>query len=278
MSDGRPPIPMPVKRKVRQGCGFGCVVCGLPLYEYDHLVPYSEVKAHDPQNLVLLCDRHHREKTAGLLSRSQVAAAHALPYNVQMEESYPYGLHYEGASCEALVGSNKIVWPELVDGSVVAGILIDDTPIIGFAVDEGRLLLTVQLLNDANELLLQIVESELTFSMSSWDVEFAGNRLTIRHAPEDIFVKLAFEPPYRVVIDRGRFWRNGVELKVTPQELLIAGGIQMAGVEISNCPVGMLIGEDKLGVGAGFFMPAPARQSFQYSEETEGRIIRAVAV
>jgi hypothetical protein len=42
MAEDRPPIPLPVKRLVRQQCAFGCVLCGLPLYEYDHIVPYHE--------------------------------------------------------------------------------------------------------------------------------------------------------------------------------------------------------------------------------------------
>jgi 5-methylcytosine-specific restriction endonuclease McrA len=43
----RPKIPEGVKREVRQRCGFGCVICGLPIYEYDHLVPYAQVLSHN---------------------------------------------------------------------------------------------------------------------------------------------------------------------------------------------------------------------------------------
>lgn len=274
MVAGRPPIPSPVKREVRQRCGFGCVVCGLPLYEYDHLVPYSEVEVHDPENLLLLCDRHHREKTSGLLTISQVDAARKSPYNLKNGKTHPYDLHYEGANCEARIGSNAITWPHLSDGSVFAGILIDDTPIVGFSVDRGRLLLTVQLLNADNELLVQIVDNELTFSMLSWDVEFVGKQLTVRHGPGDIFVGMTFEPPSRVVVDRGRLWRNGVELKVTPDDLRVSGALQMAGCVVENCSVGVAIGNNQVGAGTGIFMPVPRRQEFESSEKTEARIIR----
>ena len=36
-------MPLPIQREVRQRCGFGCVVCGLPLYEYDHLLGWTNV-------------------------------------------------------------------------------------------------------------------------------------------------------------------------------------------------------------------------------------------
>ncbi|HMI81962.1 MAG TPA: HNH endonuclease [Solirubrobacterales bacterium] len=273
MDDSRLPIPLPVKREVRQRCGFGCVFCGLPLYEYDHLVPYAEVEEHDPENLVLLCATHHREKTSGLLTSDQVDAARKSPCNIEKGETHPYELHYEGKSCEARIGSNSITWPELRDGSAVAGILVDDTPIVGFSVDRGRLLLTVQLLNAENELLVQIVENELILSTVPWDVEFAGRRLTVRHGAGDIFVGMTFEPPSRVVVDRGHLWRNGVQLNVTPSDLHVAGALHMAGCVVSDCSVGVAIGSSQLG-GGGIFMPVAQRQAFEPSEETEVRIIR----
>ena len=85
MKTPRPDIPALVKRAVRQACGFGCVICGKPLYEIDHIVPYSVVREHDPDNLVLLCDGHHREKTNKLLTVDQVREARANPINLRLD-------------------------------------------------------------------------------------------------------------------------------------------------------------------------------------------------
>ena len=76
----RPPIPQPMQRAVRQRCCFGCVICGQPLYEYHHMVPYAEVKKHEEDNLTLLCDDHHKEATVGLLTSAQVSLADSSPY------------------------------------------------------------------------------------------------------------------------------------------------------------------------------------------------------
>jgi trigger factor len=59
----RPPIPADVLRRVRQRCGFGCVICGLPFYDVDHIVDYTDMRIHDEDNLTLLCQNHHRAKT-----------------------------------------------------------------------------------------------------------------------------------------------------------------------------------------------------------------------
>lgn len=270
----RPPIPGPVKRVVRQRCGFGCVICGLPLYEYDHLAPFAEVEEHDPKNLVLLCDRHHREKTSGLLTAEQVATANQTPRNLETGESHPFGMHYEGMEGELEIGGNHFVSAHLSDGSPLIAVMVDDTPIVGFSFEDGRLLLMVQLFNEANELLLQIAESELVYSTSPWDVEFVGRRLTVRHDPGDIFVSMILEPPTRVVVDRGRLWRNGVELQISPSALQV-GGMTMSDCGMTGCDIGVAVGENGLAATTGIALPSPFRQPFGFSAEVEGRILRA---
>ena len=161
MSAPRPAIRDPIKRAIRQRCGFGCVLCGIPIYEIDHLMPYSEVEEHDPENLVLLCKQHHGEKTLGLLPAELVAAANADPYNRRMGVSSPQELRYIGEGCEAVIGSNRHVWPRLDDGMLTVPLLVDDTPVVLFRAEDGHLLLTVQLFSEQNDMLIQIVDNEL---------------------------------------------------------------------------------------------------------------------
>ena len=160
-----------MKREVRQRCGFGCVICGSPLYEYDHLIPWSDVQEHEPENLVLLCPQHHAEKTKGFLTLEALESANDNPRNRETGESYPFGLRYEGMHCEALIGGMQHVWPDMFEGLITIPLLIDDTPVVGFRAEDDRLLLTVQLFNADNELLVQVVDNELVFSAEQWDVE-----------------------------------------------------------------------------------------------------------
>jgi hypothetical protein len=55
-------IPEPVKREVRQRCGFGCVICGKPLYDYDHKLGFSKVRRHVAEQITLLCPTHHADE------------------------------------------------------------------------------------------------------------------------------------------------------------------------------------------------------------------------
>ena len=80
MTDEKPSsrnIPLPIQRDVRRRCGFGCVLCGLPLYEYDHMLGWAQAQEHAANEITLLCDQHHREKTNGLLPSGAVRAAMA---------------------------------------------------------------------------------------------------------------------------------------------------------------------------------------------------------
>ncbi len=56
-------IPLPIQREVRKRCGFGCVLCGLPLYEYEHMEEWAQVKRHIADEITLLCDCFDPYKT-----------------------------------------------------------------------------------------------------------------------------------------------------------------------------------------------------------------------
>lgn len=73
-------IPAQVARKVRERCGFGCVVCGSAIIDYEHFDPeFKDATAHAPEGIILLCPTHHRAK-GGFIARSTLAAAASDPY------------------------------------------------------------------------------------------------------------------------------------------------------------------------------------------------------
>ena len=96
----RPAMAADVKRQVRRRCGFGCVVCGAPPYEYDHLHGWANTHTHEPSGIVLLCAQHHREKTVGLLPIDRVIAANENPANREKGVSTGHVLHYHGSEYE----------------------------------------------------------------------------------------------------------------------------------------------------------------------------------
>jgi len=62
-----------IKQKIRQNAGFGCVVCGLAIAQYEHIDPeFKDAKEHDPDCMTLLCGACHDKVTRGVWSKEKI--------------------------------------------------------------------------------------------------------------------------------------------------------------------------------------------------------------
>jgi hypothetical protein len=77
----RPHVPDSVKRALRQEAGFGCCKCGFPIYEYQHIIPYSVEPHYRVEDMMLLCPNHHRVATLGAMPEEEQRRYKADPYN-----------------------------------------------------------------------------------------------------------------------------------------------------------------------------------------------------
>lgn len=219
-----------MQRAVRQRCSFGCVICGFPLYEYHHIIPYADVKEHSADNLTLLCDGHHREATNGLLTTEQIQAANSAPCNGKRGVSHPFQLHFSGSVISVGLGNNRFCGGiNSVDGGLVfIAISVDDYDVIWFHVDsDGQVFLHANFLDECNLPLLVVNENVLTYRADCWDITFEGRTLTLRHGLRDIFLELEFCPPNHFQVCRGRLLCNGVEIQIIPDGLIIVNSGQL---------------------------------------------------
>jgi hypothetical protein len=251
-----------MERQVRSRCGFGCVICGLPLYEYDHILGWANVHRHVAEEITLLCDMHHREKTNGLLPLERVMAANREPFNLRQGVSKPHDLHYSGNECETIIGSNKFATRDIGDGTFSASVVIDGVPIVAFVLSDGHLLLNLQLFDDFNNRVLVIDKNELVYSTSPWDIKLTGRNLVIRAAERKILIDIVFEVPNKVVIRRGRLLFNGVEIVLQPDyALIVNNGLLFWGNEASGGHFGLVIGNPDTPAPAAFRFPNIPRYS-----------------
>ncbi len=236
-------IPLPIQREVRQRCGFGCVICGLPLYQYHHINDWANVHEHIAADIILLCDKHHGETTSGLCPKEKVIKANKSPHNLQKGRSKPLLMHYEGNSCEIHIGSNNFTTKTGGRPAESIALMVDCTPLIGFSLEDGHLLLYLQLFDQFNHLVLKIFQNHLFYSISPWDIQFVGKTITIRERSRKFLIRLTFEPPNRVTIDKGRFLCNGVEILVDSDYILLTNNkTYLKGNRYENCHVGLIIG------------------------------------
>ena len=243
-------IPLPIQREIRQRCGFGCVVCGLPLYEYEHMSEWAQVKRHVANEITLLCDRHHREKTGGLLPKEVVRGADADPFNLREGVSKPYDLHFRGKQAEVVIGGNSFTCEDQGYGTAMVPISIDGVALVGLILGDGHLLLNVVAFNEFNVPVLHIKNNQLFYSMSPWDVQLVGTTLTLRETHRRILLEIEFAPPNKVIVTRGRFLRNGIEVLVRPENVLITNNrAYISGCHAHNCYGGLILGHHERPMG-----------------------------
>ncbi len=249
-------IPEPIKRSIRQRCGFGCVVCGSPIYHYDHLLnDWADVKTHIESDITLLCPTHHMEKTNGLLTRSQVKKFDARPYNIEQGVSSPFQLNFEGKDAKFEIATNLFTHDPL-RGNLLIPVSIDGIPMLGFLIEHNRLLLRFSVYDDYNNEIFTIFDNQLQFLPDNWDVKIVGNRLKVLEGSRKILLDLEFFPPNRIVIREIKIRFNGVIFQIKRDYYIVNGQKTSFASNYFPCPVGIGIGANRFGLpDAAFRIP-----------------------
>ena len=229
------------KRAVRQRCAFGCVKCGLPLYEYHHIDEYAAVRAHEPENITLLCDLHHKMATNGLLTPEQVKQANANPINVRRRVSAPFNLELEGDRLRYLIGSNRFT----ATGAATF-LAIDNNEIVGATIDGGQLFLNLAIFDATNRGILAVVRNEIWVTTEPWDIKFVRNRLTLRESAGQIALEIRIVPPDTLHIARGHLYLNGVHVIIFPDAMVVNGEACMFSENEFTTNVGIVVGQSTL--------------------------------
>lgn len=259
-------IPLPIQREVRQRCGFGCVICGLPLYEYEHMAEWATVRRHVADEITLLCDQHHREKTSGLLPKEVVTQANQFPYNHQDSVKKPYNLHFSGKQAEVILGGNSFTCENSGSGTAMAPVIVDNIPLVGFVLADDHLLLNLVAFDEYNNVALHIQNNQLYYTTVPWDIQLVGKTLTIREAYKKILLEIEFSPPDKIKINRGRFLCNGIEIIVRPTNLLITNNsFNIRNCRAHNCNGGLIIGASE-GYSGFMAINSISRYTFDRSE------------
>ena len=180
---------------------------------------YKKARGHIADEITLLCDKHHKEKTNNLLPLAHVLQANRKPINVSMGVSEPYGLHYSGVNCLVRMGS---LWFS-GERSKLVPLLMNDDEVVAFHFEEGQIFLSSCIRAEGGDIALLIDKNEVIYSTDAWDVEFVGNTLTIRSAFRDILIRIRFRPPSTIDVLRMNVTYRGVTAKLNGRGLYVNG-------------------------------------------------------
>jgi 5-methylcytosine-specific restriction endonuclease McrA len=186
MARGRKRRPNSVSKALRQEAGFGCCKCGNPIFEYHHIVPYTDEDPHNRvEDMMVLCPNCHDEATRGVIEEPEQRWLKAHPANIR-----------EGLASGRLVANQKAVEVQAGGTVLLAGIgpllSVDGEPLLKLGVGPaGDLRLSIALWDAEANLLALIEENEwVSGDPLPWDIDFDFRRLTIRRRHRDISLDL----------------------------------------------------------------------------------------
>lgn len=210
-------IPHGVKLAIRQRCGFGCVICGSSIVEYEHVDPeFARARIHDPSRIALLCPMCHSRVTRNYLSKRRVKEAMASPKcrelgfsfsPVDIGDSHPY-IKFAGITLK------RCNIP----------IQVRDLPLFQIEPPEDRrapFRLSAYFFDDANRPSLFIERNEWRAFSSQWDVETTGGSITVRSKPRRICLRLIFDPSDGIIVDRVDMRVLGYRFQGDADDLLV---------------------------------------------------------
>jgi hypothetical protein len=179
-------IPTDIKRTVRKRDGFGCVVCGSGLIEYEHIDPeFKDATVHEVKGITLLCPQCHAKKTRGFLSSETIKAAMKNPKC--QEVGFSKEILDVGNGYPTLIFAGN-TFKEINVPIMIAGypVIVIDPP-----ESEGAPFRLSAFFNDSlGKNALNIIENEWQAMADNWDVTVEGGRITIRDSDNEIQLML----------------------------------------------------------------------------------------
>ncbi|MBQ4825527.1 SEC-C domain-containing protein [Leisingera sp. HS039] len=233
-------------RTIRQEAGFGCVICGHAICDYEHIDPvYSEAKSHDAGRMTLLCKRCHGNVTSKLWSKEKVWEHKSKP-----------ACHRDGFSHGIFDFSGEM--PIVKLGPVTAKncdyiLTIKNEPVLWFNPPEengGPIRLNADFRNSGGKSILKIEDNEWRSDAENWDVEQTCNALIFRNGPGSVALKLRVVPRSKIIVESMDLSSFGYRLTCDGKDLGITNpdGYHQhaAGQKINDCVVALGVGDDRV--------------------------------
>lgn len=191
-------IPEEIKYQLRKEAGFGCVICGNAIFQYEHIEPeWNNAKEHNPTSMTILCGSCHDKVTRGFLSKESVFRSKQAP---KCKETAKSQLELD------LNEEHMIV--------ELGGIQFIDTPtILNF---DNEILLRIERPEEKNsppqisakfydrngEITAKIENNCWNGRHNTFDIKTEGSKITIRSAVGDIDLIINIQHPNKIVIEK----------------------------------------------------------------------------
>ena len=183
------------KLVIRERCGFGCLICGGIPYHYDHFeVNFADAEAYNPDDIVLLCHKHHDEKTRGALSVSVLREY--LSQNPVKDRTAVF-------DPSILIQNFRVVWPAITLQSLENNIIIDGEEVLGItATGDPRQPITLSgnFYDERGVKICSVSENEFRLPPNDLgDVTYIGQTFLLKSKSEKVILKFSMTPKLLII-------------------------------------------------------------------------------
>lgn len=215
-SHGERYIPEKIKRKVRKEAAFGCVVCGVPVIEYHHIVLWSKENKHEVENLVALCPSCHQKVHNNLISSEQLKSFKKLPFNKNV-----------------LIVKDKLYLHDIknltfyIGGSAFNNVLnlikLSGKDVIFFKEENNQTTLNALFYNKEGILEAEIKDNEwiVYIADNTWDIKYSGGTLSVRNNNKNISLNLDIDMEKNYIRVTGEIYYHNNQLIMNKDTLVI---------------------------------------------------------
>lgn len=232
-------IPSQVKLAVRQRCHFGCVVCGLGIYDYEHVDPeFKDAREHTESCIALLCPCCHAKVTRGQWSKEKIKAALKTPKAVETGYAKEF-FDFTDNHPEIILGGNTL-------RNCRVPIMVNGTPLVSITPPEdvgAPFQLSANFSDCFGAPTLSIENNEWRVWSDNWDVEVKGPCISIVSRNRESSLRLRALPPKALVVEQLEMSLGAYRFSFTPERMIARhqGGnvMDISGSLIDGCAVGM---------------------------------------
>ncbi|CAI4203212.1 TPA: HNH endonuclease [Acinetobacter baumannii] len=228
-------IPSQIKRDVRQRDGFGCVLCAVPIIEYEHVDPeFKDAKEHSAAGITLLCPTCHAKVTRKQISKEIVKDAMKDPATNKVGQIGDT-LQFTKSHPTVVLGGATFIECEIP-------LMVRGQEIISIRQDGDRYFLNANLWDSKEQQSLKIVDNEWLVSKENiWDLTIVGNRVSIHEKDKTPTLVFKIENNNKFIIEKFDMRIAGNRL-YGDENFLNINTVQLFCCSAKRCRVGINIG------------------------------------
>lgn len=227
-------IPQPIQKQLRREANFGCALCGCPIIEYAHIIPYRNIQAYLPENIVALCPNHYTNFGRGEFSDSYLRDAKNNPHNkTYIQDAF----FIDSQDIAVNVGKSKFINTSRI-------LAVNDFDIISIKRENERyILLDINFFDKLNNLIAVVYENSWTAEKTAsavWEIVYKPHHLVIRNTSRNLFFESKIENEELFIT--ANMYYNAIPLSITNDGIWISEnemGIELKGHVLKNYDIGI---------------------------------------